>query len=191
MIIVALQQLGYPFGPGIQILVLTVTYRDTVGALRISELSQNPDSAGIWTYRPADRSSASCPFDIPLPDAAVRIIQASLTNRRPGSDFLFSATCQTPASGWSRAKRRLDAMVAASSAENASMAPWRLNDLRASFAKIADDRLGSPPMVIERCRGRVSRFAGPLSRKWAQSEAMFGEHRRALAAWADLIVEAD
>jgi hypothetical protein len=107
----------------------------------------------------------------------------------PGSNLLFSTTGATPISGWSRAKRRLDAQIEQQSSHQ--LEPWRLNDLRSSFEHIVQQDCGRDRLVVERCLGRISAFTDPLSREWASSDAMQSEVDAALAAWATLVVQAD
>jgi integrase len=178
--------LSRPFGPAIGLLLLTAAYRDDVGALRVSELAR--DARASWTWRPRARATAEGGLAIPLPPAAVRLIKEVLDHRKPGADFVLGATGATPLSGWSQAKRRLDGLIQKRDPEATPMAPWRLNDLRATFAAHAADELAIDPQVIERCLGRVSGYASPIAKEWAGSEAMLGEHRSALERWADLVI---
>lgn len=177
--------LGHPFGPAIRLLMLTAAYREDVAAMRISELSGGPGSD--WSWRPSARAREKGDVEIPLPGPAVGLIQDRLEARKPGSDFVFSTTGETPISGWSRAKRRLDVIVHARAKGPAPMAPWRLNDLRASFAALSREILATDPLVVERCLGRVSGYTSPLEKEWAASQGMRREHRLALARWADLV----
>jgi integrase len=178
-------KLGYPFGAAIGVLLLTAAYRDEVGALRVSELTRPGPSD--WVWRPRFRSISQNVPEIPLPTAAARLIEESLERRPPGSDFVFTTTGVTAISGWSRAKRRLDRLIARRRSPELLPAPWRLNDLRSSFAALAANVLAIDSLVIERCLGRVSGYANPVAKEWAHSEAMRGEHRLALERWAELV----
>jgi integrase len=177
--------LGLPFGAPIALLVLTATFREDAGALKVSELTR--DAEGEWIWRPASRVAKGDAMGIPLPPAATRLVEEGLERRPRGSDFVFSTTGVTPISGWSRAKRRLDRLMDGADF-GAPMGPWRLNDLRPSFAALAADILAIDPLVIEQALGRVSGYANPLAREWSRSERMVAEHRIALERWAALVV---
>ena len=124
---------------------------------------------------------------VPLPRAAAHLLENCLRSRPPGSDLVFSTTGATGISGWSKAKRRLDGVIVGRAGGGAGLPPWRLNDLRASFAAISRDVLGTNPMVVERCLGRISGIANPVGREWAASEGIIDEHREALERWASAV----
>ena len=173
--------LGHPFGAAIQLLILTAAFRDDVAALRVSELSGVGPN---WNWRPNSRTMGEGGLDIPLSRSAAEVLEGQLSLRPPGSDFVFSTTGTTPISGWSRAKRRLDGIIASRVINAAPVHPWRLNDLRLSFAVHAREVLGINPVVVERCLGRISGIANPLGREWAASRSILTEHRDALELWA-------
>ena len=171
----AAADLDYPFGPAIRLLILVPTTREIVGRLRVSELMSSPGGELAWGV-PGDAHPRR------LSSAATQVVREALDHRRDGSDFLFSMTGSTPVSGWSKAKRKLDALLTEPQSD-----PWRLNDLRSSFAALARDHLGVDRWVIERCLGRVSGFFSPLLREWSESPEIQREADEALAAWAELV----
>jgi integrase len=177
--------IGRPFGPAVQILILTAALRGDVAAMRISELRRESD--GSLTWLPVARQGPEgATFAVPLPAPADTVVTDALSHRVPGSDLIFSTTGATPISGWSGAKRHLDARLT-DAARGAMHQSWRLNDLRASFAILSRDVLGTDPLVVERCLGRITNFSSPLDREWAISEAMRHKHRIALERWAELV----
>jgi integrase len=173
--------LARPFGPAVQLLILTAAFRDDVAALRLAELSGVGPN---WIWRPNNRAMGEGGFDIPLSSAAVQVLENQLSLRLPGSDFVFSTTGTTPISGWSRAKRRLDGIIASQVIDAVPLHPWRFNDLRQSFAVHSRETRGINPIVVERCLGRISGIVTPLGREWAASPNILTEHRDALERWA-------
>jgi integrase len=128
--------LGYPFGHIYRLLMALPMRREEIAALPVAELdlgSDNDPSSSVWTL-PASRTKNGQALRVPLSPLARSIIEEALHDPlRPvtGTDevgkehpnpFLFSMTGLTPASGFGRAKRRLDAAIAAASAKKAEEA---------------------------------------------------------------------
>ncbi len=122
----------YPFGPLFRLLILSLQRREEVAGMRWSELS--PDFSR-WTI-PGRRMKNGKPHDVHLAPAARDILRN--LSRIDGCDFVFSTTGKAPVSGFSKAKLKLDTLVATARAEAASKAggkpaalvPWRLHDFR-------------------------------------------------------------
>lgn len=169
--------LPYPFGPAFQLLVLIPATRETVGGLRVADLTTTSDGGLAWRAEPQALASR-------LSGPAARAVRAAMAHRLKGSDLVFSTTGRSPISGWSRAKARLDGEMAALGLLSE---PWRLNDLRPSFASIAREELLVDPWAIERCLGRVNKFATPLLREWSESPELRLEADQALDRWATLV----
>jgi integrase len=182
--------LGYPFGPITQLLILTAMRRDEIGAMRVDEFEdQNATGESCWVL-PAERSKNGRAIRIPLPPPAAGIVREVRAAHPSNEIFLFTTTGRTPPSGWSRAKARLDKAIAAQRRANdrsQDMAPWRLHDLRRSFATGACDLLRIDPVVADRCLNHVgSGTTSTVSRIYGRSE-MFDQRRDALRRWADLV----
>jgi integrase len=186
----ACDAIGYPFGPAIQLLILTAVRRDEGGALRLSELDLPPgEQEGCWTI-PAARSKNGRAIRVPLSAAARRVIEAAARQRSVVGPYLFTTTGRTAASGWARAKRRLDDRIAeARLARQAlgEMPPWRLHDLRRAFATAASDILHVDPAVADRCLNHVgSSTTSTIARVYGRNE-MFDQRQDALRKWAELV----
>ena len=113
----AAERLGYPFGPAVQMLVLC--------GQRLTEVCSAPRSefdlaARQWIIMPS-RAKNNVEHLVPL-SAAVCDIVASLPTIE-GSDFLFTTTGKTPISGFSKAKRRLDALITELN-DGKALEPW-------------------------------------------------------------------
>jgi integrase len=177
--------LGYPFGPMVQLLILTGARRDEIAAMDWSELDR--DARG-WVL-PAARAKNSQRSENVLSGPAVEILDgiAARSLRKdtwPRAGFVFSTTGTTPVSGYSRAKRRLDREVAdIAKAEGKQLPePWRLHDLRRTLAT-GLQRLGVRFEVTEAVLNHVSGSRGGVAGIY-QRHDWADEKRAALEAWA-------
>jgi integrase len=186
----AAEQIPYPFGPMVCLLVLSGARRDEAAGARWREISQD---GTIWTIS-SERTKNGEAHDVPLSPAAQRLV-AGLpkvkAEKKP--EFLFTTTGKTPVSGYSNAKERLDAVmlaIARKEAEGAGADPeeevmiesWRLHDLRRTTAS-GMARLGIAVHVIEAVLnhkgGAISGVAAAYNR-----HSYLPEKREALDRWA-------
>jgi integrase len=92
---------GWPFGPLTQLALLTAQRRDEVASIEWAEI----DFGGaLWTI-PAAKAKNNHEHLVPLSTAALAILKSL---PRQGDGLIFTTTGNTPVSGFSRAKRRLD-----------------------------------------------------------------------------------
>ena len=185
-------ELGYPFGHVVRLLMLTATRRDEVAAMRAEELQLALEEA-TWTI-PPDRSKNGRAIRIPVTLIARDIILDGVQRRSVESPLLFTTTGQSPVSGWSKAKNRLDLIIARNRRSGDPMAqampPWRIHDLRRSFATHACDVLKLDPAVADRCLNHVgASTTSTISRVYARNE-LFDQRREALSAWSCLLQQA-
>jgi integrase len=175
-------KLGKPFGPMIRLLIITGQRREEVAAIDWSELDR---SSREWTL-PAGRSKNGKAHTVPLSELAIAALdELAGGSEWPEASLIFSTTGKTAASGHSRAKLRLDAILK-NAADDPSrkahkLAPWRIHDLRRTFAT-GLQRLGVRLEVTEACLNHVSGsrrgIVGVYQRhQWAE------EKRSAFEAW--------
>jgi len=182
----AAQSLGYPFGPVIRLLILTLATRQQVASMRRGDLD---DALTLWTL-PQRLDDQALALQIPLPQAGRRELQLALCHAPSGSDLIFTTNGLTAVSGWSKAKRRLDGLIwarrLARYGERAQRIDWRLQDIRRSFVTFQAGRPGKDP-TVERCLGRIASI--PLAdRSWFFGEGALEIHRDMLDRWADDIL---
>ena len=159
----AADEIGWPFGPAIQLLILTGARRGEIAGLRWSEIKD----ANL--HLPGERTKNGEPLTIPLSEPAVALIEA--LPKVEGSDFVFTTTGKTPISGWTRAKIDLG--------EIADLTPWTIHDIRRTVSTGMNE-LGIEPHIVEAVLGhKVPGVAGVYNR--AKYEAA---KRTALQAWA-------
>jgi integrase len=161
----AAEKEGYPFGPIIQLLILTGQRRGEVAGMRWDEIAGD-----IWTL-PKERTKNGKAHSVPVSRQAAAIVAASPHI----GDFVFSINAASPVVGFVNPKRRIDTL--------AGFADWRLHDLRRTAAS-GMARLGVNLPVIERILNHVSgSFAGIVG--VYQRHEFADEKRAALQLWAD------
>jgi integrase len=170
----AADKVGGPFGALVKLLVLTGQRRDEVAGMSWPEI----DLGGrLWTL-PAARVKNNRVHEIPLSAAALAVLQAL---PRIGERFVLTSNGEAPSSGYSKGKRKLDALLPP------DMAPWRLHDIRRTVAS-GMARLGANLPVIERLLNHSSgSFAGIVG--VYQKHDFADEKRRALDAWGAFVTD--
>jgi integrase len=140
----AAERIGWPFGPIVQLLILTAARRDEIGALKWCEVSSHSIELS------GDRTKNGEAHLIPLAAEAQRL----LGSQPRVSEFVFSTRGSTPVSGWSKAKSLLDRQLAELNGGR-PLPPWRFHDIRRTVAT-AMQRLGVGLQVVEAVLGHVS-----------------------------------
>jgi integrase len=112
-----------PYGLFVRFLLATCVRRNEAAQAVWSEFN---DDLTIWTI-PAARMKTSRPHLVPLP-ALVRDLLRALP-RLAWSDRVFSVDGRRPLGGFSHLKRKVDAALVA---DDVTLAPWRLHDIRRS-----------------------------------------------------------
>ena len=162
------EQIGYPFGTIVKLLILTGQRRGEVAGLEWPEVDY---AAAVWTI-PAARSKNGRAHALPLAPVALATIKSL---PRLSDSFAFPARGNEEAtfSGWSKAKAQLD--------ELAGVTDWTLHDLRRTTAtRLAG--LGIPPHIVERILNHAGgSFAGVAG---VYNRFEYGEEmREALKLW--------
>ncbi len=165
-------RIGWPFGPLLRVLLLTAQRRNEVAEMRWSELSADRST---WTI-PKERSKNGRAHIVHLTQP-VRDILASAP-RINDSPLVFTTTGKTPVSGFSRAKRDLDAML--------KIEPWRLHDFRRTAVTWMAEN-GVPPHVADRILNHVQGTISGVAAVYQRGEFL-AERRTALESWAGIVV---
>ncbi len=168
----AFGQLGYPYGPVFQLLLLTGARRNEVGGMTWSEVDGD-----TWNL-PGERTKNARPHLVPLSTVAKDIIDA--VPRMDGSHYLFTAKGHRPVSGWGPAKERIDAI--------SGVTNWRLHDLRRTLVTAMNEQLGIEPHVVEACLNHLSGGA-KAGVAGVYNRALYLPQRKvALESWARHII---
>jgi len=107
------------------------------------------------------------------------------------SPYVFSTTGKTPASGVSRAKKRLDRIIGEHRANNGiePIEPWVLHDLRCAQATALAEG-GCDEGVVDRIQNHVAggSRASVVASVYNKAKKL-NERAAALDAWADMVVD--
>jgi integrase len=166
----ATDRLGYPFGPLFRLMLLTAQRESETAGIRWSEVA-----AETWTI-PSTRTKNSKPHIVHLSALALETIEG--TPRIAEQDLLFSGTGKTAVSGFSRAKARLDMLMA-------GMQAWTLHDLRRT-ATTGLARLGIAPHVADKVLNHTAGTIRGVAAVYNQFDYL-DERRAALEAWGSYV----
>jgi integrase len=126
----ATEQMAYPFGPALQLLLLTGCRREEISALKWNEIKTDGiELSGDRVKRlPNAKDEGRI---IPLSDKAREILKAIPRK----SEYVFTTTGRSPISGWGKFKIRLDEHLKKGLFEKSlPFQEWRLHDLRRTLA---------------------------------------------------------
>jgi integrase len=163
---------GYPFGPLVQMLMLTGQRRNEVSEMQWSEIDF---ARATWTI-PADRAKNGMAHDVPLSEPVLNIL--STLPRFAASDLVFTTTGTSPVSGLGKAKKRFEDAVGTQG--------WWLHDLRRTAAS-GMARAGVPPHVIEKVLNHKSGIISGVAAVYNRY-SYADEKREALERWAEVLM---
>jgi integrase len=153
----------------IKLLAFTGCRRDEIAALRWHEIDLE---TGVLTL-PATRTKNRRELRLPLPAPALKILRS--VPRRDGPCVFGNV--RHGFTGWSAAKRKLDARIAATGAR---LPPWTVHDLRRTF-RTGLGRLNVPPHIAELAINHVKSGIVAVYDKYRYEP----EIADALAQWAE------
>jgi integrase len=164
-------ELGYPFGPFVKMLLLTGQRRSEVACMRWDEVDN-----GVWSI-PATKTKNKEEHEVPLPHAADQLLK-SIPNT---GDYVFMSgrsKAGNPISGFSKAKAYLDKYIEGSGAK---LDHWGYHDLRRTVrthmsrlnvaSEIAERVLNHTPQGVEAIYDRHKYFEEKQKalEKWSSS----------------------
>ena len=180
---------GYPFGPLVQLLLLTGQRRDEIGGIVKSEIDWQ---SGVWTL-PGARAKNAREHVVPLSAPALDILKA-LPHIQSGAGYLFTTNGENKVSGFSRARNRLrhdlaqfaSAEIAAKSSHSAAVDHWTFHDLRRTAASgIAS--LGQPVHIVEAVLNHKSGTIRGVTAVYNR-HSYLNEKRTALELWGHYVM---
>ena len=163
------EALGWPFGPMFRLLLLTAQRRDEVGGAEWREIDLDKR---MWTI-PRERAKNDRTHEVHLSELALEIISELPKISRSRADgvgselspYLFTTNGDRPASGFSKAKDRLDQFMldqlgaeleaGGRDPDKACIEGWILHDLRRTAAT-GMAKLNIAPHVVDRILNHVS-----------------------------------
>lgn len=183
----AADEIGWPFGAMVKLLIITAQRREEVAGSTQSELALGGKEP-VWTI-PAARAKNGNEHLVPLAPLAVEIIKGLPVIGE--SDLLFTTNGETTVSGFSRAKTRLDeamlriarkeAEERGDDPEEVKIEPWVLHDFRRTAAS-GMAALGISPHVVEAVLNHKSGTIRGVAAVYNRHD-YFEEKKRALIRW--------
>ena len=170
----ACDQLGAPFGSLFQFMLLTGCRLREAANMTRGELTAD----GVWTI-PSSRTKNHRTHTLALPPLAQQII-SNLLVIESAAGYVFTTNGHTPVSGFSVAKRQLDAAIAKIAGH--AIPEFRLHDLRRTFAS-GLAALGVQLPVTEKVLNHVSGSFGGIVGVYQKHE-FTAEKAEALQRWA-------
>lgn len=186
-------RVGYPFGPLVKLLTLTLQRRGEVAGMVDGELTLD-GAEPIWKL-PGDRTKNKQATDVPLAALAVEIVCA--LPRIKKCPFLFSTTGESAISGFAKAKVSIDKEILSVLRERAVAAQgnpkivkapphWTFHDLRRTGSTLMSEELGIAPHVVDAILNHTSSTIKGVARTY--NRAKFAQpKRKALDAWAQYL----
>jgi integrase len=168
------------YAPVVKLLMLTGQRAGEISDLRRSEITDDEIRLS------GERTKNHRPHTVPLAPAAQAILEVQPIRAKPDGSLrdLAFGIGEGGFSGWSKAKEQLDKRIA--EMQGAPIPPWRIHDLRRSFATHAAG-MGIQPHIIEAVLNHVSGskagVAGVYNRATYEPEK-----RAALVRWADQLM---
>ena len=98
--------------------------------------------------------------------------------RIDGQNLLFTTNGQTPVSGFSKVKKRLDGI--------SGVTNWRFHDLRRSFATHSTEKLSISPVIIDKILNHVTGQVRGVAATYQRGEYL-KERQTALQEWANFL----
>lgn len=179
----AAESMAYPFGPLVQLLILTLQRRGEVAGMRWTELAED---FSTWTL-PSERAKNGKSHIVHLADAA-RTVLRDIT-RQEGRDLVFTTNDHRPVSGFSKAAEDLRASIVKERPEAAKGRPatplpdWTWHDFRRTgVTGLA--RLGFSVDIADRLLNHVQGGTRGTAKAVYQRHEFIKERAAALDAWA-------
>lgn len=175
----AAEKCGYPFGPMVQLLLLSGQRRDEIAELKWSEISDDLDMITLEGVRTKNGK----PHRVALAPLAQLVIKGCPRIAGEGgqpSEYIFTTTAKTAFSGFSNGKKALDKQCG-----EPALPDWTLHDMRRTFtSELA--RLGVKLEVAETILNHKSGVKGGLRAVYDLYDYE-EEKRAALDAWASCL----
>jgi integrase len=166
----ACASLGYPFGPCFQLMLATGQREGEIARLKWRDIDLTKRE---WLM---EENKSDAPTIVPLSSLAMEVL-AACPQRSPGA-YVFGKSGNSPISGFSKAKSRLDALAG-------RLPHWVLHDLR----RTAATRLGEleVPGVDRFIISRILNHADRTVTGIYDRGAYLSAKRRALEAWGQYL----
>lgn len=190
----ACDAIGWPFGPMVQLLLLTVQRREEVAGMTKAELDLNGLDP-IWTI-PKERAKNDKAHTVPLAPSVVTLLN-DLPKMKSDAGFIFTTNGSSSVSGFSKAKAKIDETMLdiarkqvealGGEPDKIEIADWRLHDLRRTGAS-GMAALRQPIHVVEAVLNHKSGSIKGVAAVYNRHDYA-EEKRAALEVWAARVEE--
>jgi integrase len=176
---------GDLFAGIVKVLALTGQRRNEVAGMAWAEVELE---AARWSL-PAERCKNGRPHLVPLSAPVVDLLEERKAERKTmglkdkdgnPTPLVFTSKGETPFSGWSRSKRRLDARAGLAQ-------PWTLHDLRRTLVTRMSEDLRIKPHVVEAVVNHASGTRAGVAGVYNRA-IYLDERRSALDAWGRYVL---
>jgi integrase len=182
-------ELGYPFGHFFRMALTTGQRREEVAEMRIVDANEEER---IWTLS-SEMTKAARAHVVPLSPLALELLGEAkegatlLLGKEEGvapATYVFTTRGDRPISGYSKAKARLDRVVAAARSEAGltDLEPWTIHDLRRTVGT-GLGKLGVSRFIISRVLNHADRTVTGIYDRYEYLD----EKRHALEAWGQCL----
>ena len=166
------KSISYPFGPLLQLLILTGQRFREVSEASWGEFSVKDSK---W-YLPATRTKNGRAHVVHLSKAIKKVLKA--IPKFDEQKLMFSTNGVTAVSGISKFKKRLDKI--------SDVSNWRFHDLRRSFATISCDTLDIEPKVIDALLNHLTGVTTGVAAVYQRAEYI-DQRKDALEKWGAFV----
>ncbi|MBB3234989.1 tyrosine-type recombinase/integrase [Phyllobacterium endophyticum] len=174
---------GYPFGPFLKMIILTASRREELATMQWEHIDREKRE---W-FVPAEAMKNAIDHWVPLSDAAMEVLDSLPTSK----GYVFTTTGDTPISGFSKMKKRLNAAMQKIATEERGepvvIPNFWLHDLRRS-ASTGMQKLGVQSEVIEAVLSHKSAEKANSLKDVYQVDDYADEQEEALQAWGEAVV---
>ncbi|WP_271893845.1 tyrosine-type recombinase/integrase [Candidatus Phyllobacterium onerii] len=178
----AADTLGYPFGDCWKLIVLTASRREEVATMQWEHIDRDKRE---W-FVPAEAMKNGQEHWVPLSDAAMAVLEGLPTSK----GYVFTTTGDTPISGFSKVKKRLNAAMQAIANEErgepVDIVNFWTHDLRRTAAT-GMQKLGTPSDVTEAILSHKSPEKAGTLKDVYQVDDLADEQEEALQAWGEAV----
>jgi integrase len=174
----ATEQMGYPYGPLCQLLLLTACRRGEIARMQWSELTDDLSALRLPSARTKNGLAHVAPMSAPA-----RKILKSIPKRNDG--YIFTLNGTNPITNFSVYKAKLDTLMMTEAVRERGpdvvVPDWRVHDLRRSAAT-GMGGIGIAPHIIEVVLNHSSGFRSGVAGTY-NTEPYEKEKRSALDRW--------
>lgn len=175
---------GRPFGTLFRLLLLTGQRRNEVAGMRWDELRELDTDQALWEI-PSSRTKNRRVHLVPLTTQTIALIKALPVS----GPYVFSTNGETPVSGFSKAKARVDHRISANAQQSKTLeiSDWTLHDLRRTMVTVMNEELRVAPHVVEAVVNHLSGSAKAGVAGVYNRALYLDERLEALQRWNDWV----